>query len=265
MSNITLDSTSFSEQLGLYDFFNVLVSGFVFILGVSAINSGIMSLLWGDVTVPKGLFIVAMCYIAGLLMQELGSFTDSKIFKFYHKATRNILKSGLDENNEKTPHNEIIKNPILWKHYRNLADAVVTKPMSEYDDRYECDDVNGFVFSVFQYYINANGKDKKIEKMRALFSMSKTLMSCFGVLAVLTLLELIFDVNMPIKIWDVIGLPELSCTECIDKVLLSLAFSGIAVVFYFRTKKTMRRFLLILLGTYDAIIRSKKEMDIGKL
>lgn len=259
MNNITLDATNFSEQLGLYDFFNVLVAGFIFILGVSVINSKIMVLLWTDVTVAKGLFIVAMCYIIGILLQELGSFADSKIFKFYRKATRNMLKSGIDKNNEIVPYNDIIKNPQLWKYYRNLADTVITKTMRKKVNRYECDDVNGFVFSVFQYYISVNGKDKKIEKMRALSNMSKTLMSCFAVLAVITLFGLVLNVNMPIEIWYIFGLSECSCSEYIDKIFLFLTFSAMTVIFYFRTKKIMRRFLLILLGTYDAIIRTEEK------
>lgn len=258
MNNITLDSTNFSEQLGIYDFFNVLVSGAIFIFGICSINTKISSVLWANVTVPKGIGIIFLIYIVGLLMQEVGSFADSKIFKFYHKATRNILKSGLDKNNKRVAHNDIIKNPLLLKHYRNIADTVVTKQICDDEDRYENDDVNAFVFSVFQYYVASNGKDKKVEKMRALFGMSKTLMSCFGILSFFTLLGLIFETDMPIEIWNTIGLPERSCAVCIDKIILCIVFAVIAIIFYFRTHKVMRRFLLILFGTYDAILRLEK-------
>ena len=38
MSNISLDTTSFSEQLGIFDFFNILISGTTFIFGLSIIG-----------------------------------------------------------------------------------------------------------------------------------------------------------------------------------------------------------------------------------
>lgn len=46
MDNITLDTTNFSEQLGLYDFFDVIVSGAVLVFGASAISQTLYTLLW---------------------------------------------------------------------------------------------------------------------------------------------------------------------------------------------------------------------------
>lgn len=258
MSNITIDSSSFSNQLGIYDFFNVLVSGLIFVLGISAINKKIYNLLWYDLTTPQILFIIILCYVIGLLLQELGSFADAKIFRFYQYAIGNFLKSKNDKNGKHVLTNDIIDNPILVKKYRRHADKIISKSLRSEKDRYEQDNVNRYIFSKCQYYVSVNGKDQKVEKMRALFSMSKTLMSCFAVLAILVLFTLFFDVEMKIHIWNTIGLPNHSCSDCMDKVLFFLSFIILSIIFYHRTKKIMRRFLLILLGTYDALIESEK-------
>ncbi len=41
MNNSLLETSSFSEQLGIYDFFNVLIYGAIFVCGTSVINSNI--------------------------------------------------------------------------------------------------------------------------------------------------------------------------------------------------------------------------------
>lgn len=41
MSNVTLEASTFSDQLGAYDFFNVLVSGTTFVIGLSVLNENI--------------------------------------------------------------------------------------------------------------------------------------------------------------------------------------------------------------------------------
>lgn len=254
MSNITIDSSSFSNQLGIYDFFNVFISGFIFIAAISAMNIKVYTLLWTNMTASQMFFIIILSYITGLLLQELGSFADSKIFNFYQYGIRNFLKSKFDENGNRILINDIIDNPELTKKYRCRADKVISKSLRSNKYRYEKDNVNRYVFSIFQYYVSVNSKDTKVEKMRALFSMSKTLMSCFAVLAFLALFALPFDIEMTIQIWNTIGLPNHSCPNCMDKVLLFLCFTILSIIFYYRTKKVMRRFLLILLGTYDALI-----------
>lgn len=83
MDNITFEETSsFSEQLGVYDFFNVIISGAVFVFGLCAINSNFWNLLFTDTTIYKGLGIVLLMYIMGLVLQEISSWADKKKSKF---------------------------------------------------------------------------------------------------------------------------------------------------------------------------------------
>ncbi len=255
MKNITLDTTNFSEQLGLYDFFNVLIYGATFVFGVCMLNSNICYFLFNDLSLLKGLGIVLLIYITGMILQEVGSFVDRKITNLYTGMSRSILKGKVDEKYEKESTNKIIKNPAVLQRYRDIADQLAGKYVStDNADRFENEYINGYVFSICQYAVSVKGKDKKVEKLRALFSMSKTLMSCFFLLTICALLTLFFDVDMSIEICDNLGLTTHGCEHCIDKIILVILFLGAGFAFYFRAKRTMRNFLLILLGTYNAIL-----------
>lgn len=270
MSNITLQETSnFSEQLGIYDFFNVIISGAVFIFGLCSINQSLYQFLLNDIDVIKGLGIVLLIYIVGLILQEAAYFVDKKTFDIYKTMNRSIIKDTFDENGKRKLSNEIIDNSLLIERYRKLADNVLCDldrviKMSDLI-RYNDEEVNGFFFSVCQYYVAVNGKDKKIEKMRALYGMSKILMVSFGMLAIISVF--IFQKNSVLgsilkNIFKSMAENIIWITQMdifFYKVMVASIFFGIASIFYFRTKRIMRYFLLILLGTYDAIIRLENE------
>lgn len=259
MSNITFDSNNFSSQLGIYDFFNVLLSGATFIFGICIINTNINEYLWDNVSFAKGLGIILAIYIIGMVIQELGSKLDKSFFNLYVGMHRSILKGTLDDNFKSETTNKIIKNPVVLKQYREYADRILAEHMdTRGEEHYENKYANGYVFSVCQYYVSVYGKDQKIEKMRALFNMSKTLLACFILLAIFAFFSIFFHTEMSIKICSNIGISTHGCEHCIDKVLLTMIFAGLGVVFFFRSKRTMRNFLAILLGTYDAIIRFQK-------
>lgn len=257
MKNITFDSTSFSEQLGLYDFFNVLVYGATFVCGICVINSNIYNYLWNNLSFQKSIGIVLLIYIIGMMLQEVGSIVDRKCTNLYTGMHRSILKGSLDDKYESESSNEIIKNPVVLQRYRDMAEQLIKiKSSIANDDCYENEFFNGYVFSICQYYVSVKGKDKKVEKLRALFSMSKTLMSCFFLLTICALFTLVFNVEMSIRICNNFGIATHGCEHCIDKIIIIAAFLGTGFVFYFRAKRTMRNFLLILLGTYNALLES---------
>lgn len=258
MNNITFDSTGFSEQLGLYDFFNVLISGAIFVCGVCTINSKVNNALWSNLSFQRGLGIALLIYISGMILQELGSLVDRNYTNLYMGMHRSILKGSIDNRFEKETSNKIIDNPLILQCYRDMADRIIGKyiPATNWTTRFENEYINGYFFSVCQYFVMVKGKDKKSEKLRALFSMSKTLMSCCFLLAILSFLTLFSDIDMSIKVCENLGI-TLCCNECcIDKIIMILVFSAMGFAFYFRAKRTMKNFLLILLGTYRALLES---------
>lgn len=261
MKNITFDTTSFSDQLGLYDFFNVLIYGATFVSGVSLLSESLCRFLWNNLTFQKGLGVVLLIYIAGMLLQELGSKVDEYITKLYRGMHQRVLKGTAKEPFEKETGNDIIKNPVVLKRYRDVAKDLLNKTgIGVKDDKdFDNEHINGYIFSISQYYVSVKGKDKKVEKLRALFSMSKTLMSCFFLLAICAVGVLLLNIDMSIGICSNLGLPIHGCEHCVDKIIIIAIFAGIGVAFLFRAKRTMRNFLLILLGTFNAILEEEKQ------
>ena len=183
MNNITLDSTSFSKELGVYDFFNVLLSGAVFVFGLSIISIDIKKYFWDNLSFAKGLGTVLLIYIIGMMLQEFGSVLDKYVFNIYRGMHRKVLKGKIDKGYEIETKQNIVKNPLLLTHYRDISGELLKDFYKEEkdcnEDKFENELVNSYVFSVCQYYVSVYGKDKKIEKLRALFAMSKTLTACF--------------------------------------------------------------------------------------
>lgn len=257
MKNITFDSTSLSDQLGLYDFFNVLIYGATFVGGVCVLNANFCNYLWNNLSFQKGLAIILLIYIAGMILQEIGSTVDKKSKNLYTGMHRSILNGSLDEEYEKESSNKIIKNPVILKRYRDVADRLIEEfDLKDKADRFENEYINGYVFSICQYTVSFKGEDKKVEKLRALFNMSITLMSCFFLLAICAFFTLILNLDMSVKICNIFGLPLHGCEHCLDKIIMVVVFLGAGFAFYFRAKSTMRNFLLILLGTYNAILET---------
>ena len=83
MDNITIDSSSFSEQLGIYDFFNVILSGTTFIGGLCIINVNLYNYIGNSFSLQKGIGLFLVIYILGMILQEIASILDSKIFNIY--------------------------------------------------------------------------------------------------------------------------------------------------------------------------------------
>lgn len=255
MNNVTLDSTGFTEQLGLYDFFNVILSGAVFVLGLCAISQDLSSFLWSGMSIPKGLGLVLFIYILGMLLQEIGSIADKYLFKIYKRTNQSVLKGREDPDYKYEVQGGVISNPITLKRYRDAADKLLIDDQIVKDNnRYDNNLVNGYVFSACQYYVSVCGKDQKVEKLRALFAMSKTLISCFFILSIVAFISILTKSAPNGAVVNVLSLSGLPYTACGVKVILALLFAIIGVLFIFRAKRTMKNFLLILMGTYYALV-----------
>lgn len=257
MKNITFDATSFSEQLGLYDFFNVLLSGASFLCGCCAISKTINTYVWTDISIQKGIAIVLMIYILGLLLQQAASYADDKIFKIYRETNHRVLAGNVGKDFKFETGSKIFKNPLTLAQYRNSAELFLKKYYPEIKpELFENWFVNGYVFTMCQYFVSVNGKDRKVEKLRALYAMSRNFAVCFLLLACFSLLSTLTS-SGPVSICSILGM-NFSCVPCADKVLWALCFAVIGLVFLSNTKRLMRNFLLILLGTFNAIVCSEE-------
>lgn len=257
MVNTSFDSASLLEHLGIYDFLNVLLAGSIFTFGICIINSGIKEFIWSNITFLKGLGIILLIYIMGLLLQELGAMADKRIFKIYNGMSRSILKGEIDSELKKETSNKIIRNPIILLEYRNFANELLKNLFSDNNKQhFENKYVNGYVFSICQYYVSINGKDKKIEKLRALVDMSITLMTCFLILSILSIVFIFTKAQPSINIFKTIGLSNSIYNSYIGLIAFAIIFLSLGIFFLFRAKRVMKNFLLVLLGTYNALVSS---------
>lgn len=244
MNNFSVDTATFSEQLGVYDFFNVIITGTVFIGGISILNSDLGAYLWTELTLSKGIGLSILIYVAGVIIQEIGALLDREVLNIYKGMSLRILKSGSSANENESQSNDIVQNSLLLKQYRDYAKTMLGISDTETDIPFDNEDVNGYFFSSCQYYVLVQGKCKKTEKLRALFDMSRSLMTCFGLLSIISLFA--FD--------PAYDLSALLCSPlCAGNVFVSGILILITVLFYHRSKNTMKRFLLVLLGTYSAM------------
>ena len=256
MNDITLDSTNFSDQLGLFDFFNVIVVGATFLCSLSVVSREIRKFIFSNLSFPKVIALTLMVYIFGMLLQEMGSIIDKYIFKIYKGMNQSILKGNLNNDYTHETNSRIVKNPLVLKRYRKTADKLLEEFNLEKDtERFNNKYTNGYVFSVCQYYVSVYGKDKKVEKLRALFAMSESLVACFFSLSILMVMSIILDFKISGDISSIISISISSCKDCFEKFIWSSLFAIIGLFFVFRAKRVMKNFLLILLGTYDAIVR----------
>lgn len=249
MNNISLEVSTFSDQLGIYDFFNVIVSGTSFLLGLCIIDSRIFNFFWNDTSIPKAVFIVLLIYILGFSLQEIGSIIDRHITKVQINAYQTFLKD-LPPDDKRirvgNRYNRIIKNRLLLNHYRKLADHIMAASYTGISNyTYNDKSVNMFVYSMIQYYVSCVGKDTKVEKMRALYALSRSLMTCAGILSFTNLLIIVFMKYIPID--------PLFSRSC---YMIWIIYAIFVVIFHSRMFHNMRHMMLILLGNYDAFLRS---------
>lgn len=264
MNNISINSTKASEQLGLYDFFNVLLSGTVFVLGMCAINKKFFSVFSKDFSFIKSLALFIIIYLTGLIIQEIAAYFDEKFFQVYRKMNRSILKGSRDSDYKQESSNNIIKNPFILEQYRNRAFTHLRKfSLKNNSECFENDYVNGYIFSTAQYYVSIKGQDGKTEKMRALSSMSRDLTVCFGLLSFNSFISLFINNLSSVNVLSILNICSNDCECILNKLIIMLVFLLLSIIFKFRWKRTIRKFLLILLGTYNAILGSE-EIEIKK-
>jgi len=281
MSNVTLETSNFGEQLGAYDFFNVLVSGSVFLSSLAGIllciNDNLKTL--PDISILEGVIISVAVFFVGLIIQELGSIADRCIWHVKEYNYRNFLKKSCPDKRimrmkrtwkyvdkiayrqaqKSNKGNCVIHNPALLCYYREIAKGIidshpVIKKKSEYSDPLEDDNVNRCIFSYCEYFVSCQGKDKKVEKLRALFAMARSFATCSFLVEVCSLIAIIYkclsDNLNPLSIYTNPDLQKLSavCIVCLVSYQL----------FRSRMTKMMRYMILILMGNYNACIISQE-------
>ena len=236
-----------SEKLGLYDFFNVISVGAIFIIHIVFLFPDLLSSydVWiKDSTIKfTGLFILA--YLLGLIFQELGAFLDEYIIKFRNKKIT-FLKKRITRSfliNDK-----IIDNNIKLKQYRKYAREILENKEFKVCDALTPEQ-NEYIYSYIEYYIEHKNRSKKFEKMRALYGMSKSL---FCSMLILFLVWLFCYIPTVTSVTDII---------CIVRLVVTPIYIIIStIIYYSRSKRCMKYRVRMMMGVYESCIEEKETL-----
>ncbi len=108
MDNIGIDNVS--ENLGLYDFFNVIGTGSIFIIHLFMIFPKLLTWYYIKIShqIVAGIGLIVLAFLVGLIIQEIATFIDDKWLKIKHRRERRFLILE-----------DIIGNKIKFEQYKN--------------------------------------------------------------------------------------------------------------------------------------------------
>lgn len=228
-----------SVKLGLYDFFNVLLAGGLFVFSVFFMSHKVLDFYANKVLVvfntefEKILVLLFLCYIIGIVFQEIASFCEEKIFHIRKSMLKNFLIVD-----------SIVENKPKLEVFRNLAYDILNKKLISHGDN----DISGeqchYVYAYCFYYVQNRGMTEKIEKIRALYGMSKTFTVVFFAIAFVALIKISMNIFLPNI---VINELPLTISFFISSVFLM-------ILFFYRMKKNMKYMIRMIMSTYEACV-----------
>lgn len=174
---------SIFEKAGVYDLFGVFLTGAIITTIADLLNIFSFGIRHqGIESIALVQFILAS-YLVGLILQELASLVDRKLFHIREKAKSNFLNLN----------NAVIQNPLELESYRKLAFKLLNESASNRDfTSNEC-------ISIFYHcksYLEITEKNGKESKIDSLYAMSRSLSFAFFIMGIFMLFSSRVDLNM---------------------------------------------------------------------
>ena len=232
------------EKFSLYDFFNVIFSGGIFLLGLHVMGIFPLSYVEKEMGLPNHDIIMYaviffFCYIVGACLQFIGSCLTKNIgfLKFQSGITSSILndKEIYDNNSCKLTVYKGLADKIFEKKGISVKDGVYTAEQCEY------------FFAYCSYYIQVHGHKSKTEKMRALKGLDCLWMVCFAVLAVITWVRCIY--LLPCCLVDNITVA----------LVCGIIFPVLSIISYHKMKTNVKYLIKMVLATYEICSDENKD------
>lgn len=175
----------FFEKLGIYDFFNLIASGVVFLLGLVALDFlefGSLTAFGESYSGMEWVIIVAAlggCYLIGVAFQQIANIIFEK--KYCKKITSTILCNRYS----------ILDNPIKLRIHQNGARELFHRKKISFTGNCFSAQYCNYYFSYCSYYIQNQGKHQKTEKIRGLRGIYSLLVVCFFLLCIISICKII--------------------------------------------------------------------------
>lgn len=231
-------------KFNVFDFFNLILSGAIFIIGLQFVGIKIHNFIisnCGLLEISKSenlnllnlilyiVIVLAICYIIGGCMQEIGTFFQKKVFRVYEKSISTFLNDS-----------SIVDNEIKYMVYRNEANKLFKlKGIKARKDKFSVEQ-NKYFFSYCVYYIQIRGQHEKTEKLREISGLSNILSTCFAILFIIGCGGWIYQM--------ISGINDLQI------LITIIIFAMLAIVFWFRMKKIILYRIRMVLCIYEACI-----------
>lgn len=253
------------EKFSIFDFFNLIFTGIIFLISLhfvgirlfdwislSFYDSIFVTMILNKYTIEGDgiitfmmfvyfVFLLAILYVIGSIIQELGSFAQNKISKIQYRAISSVL------NNESILKNKI-KREICSKEARELFK---TKNIKLKKDEFTSEHCHYF-YTYCLYYIQIREQHKKLEKMRGLQGISNMLSTNFGISAFGGIITYLFQAH-------------LANTSYIQKIdfktfaVIIITYISLSIIFWFRMKKQILYRIRMVLNTYEAnVVRESR-------
>lgn len=156
------------EKFSLYDFFNLIITGAVFLGGLHLLGFAPLGFVEDNMNLPDDKVIILatillLCYIIGAELQGVELFVIEK-----KKVTveREMIQTFLNKNSNVIPNKEKLK--IYRNEARSLFKTKNIKVKGKNFSREQCE----YFFAYCNYYIQVKGENKKTEKMRGIKGIS---------------------------------------------------------------------------------------------
>ncbi|OKZ75554.1 MAG: hypothetical protein BHV87_05735 [Clostridiales bacterium 36_14] len=151
------------DKVGVYDFFGVLLSGMIVIVVSCCLDLPLINLIANvENDIVNAILFLVGSFFLGLVLQEISSVLDKKVFKFRENARCKFLN---DEN-------KIIGNELELKSFRELANKILNKSN---DDQVYNETENEYVFYLCKTFLETHEKCDKANKINSLYAMSRSL------------------------------------------------------------------------------------------
>ena len=227
-----------TEKFSVFDFFNLIIGGSVFLLGLGICNysqvievsTSIIALI-GDsdfLLVAAITFFLGCALIAGTVINEIAHWCfDTMLYR-----ERTLIETCLNKD-------KLINNDFRLQRFREKAQKYLKVQKLELQEEFTTDQCSTY-FAYCIYYLHVRDRDKKTEKLRETQGLSELLTLVFVLIPISSIIMYTF-----------------SGTKCLyikPTVLIYTIFAVFACAFFRRARRAMENRLKMVLAVYDACV-----------
>lgn len=225
------------ERFSLYDFFNLLFSCGLLLLGLQFFGVPVISHVKYSVGLPENdilyLFVMfLLCYVAGFILQVLGAWLEKHIFRSQSRMVNTLLSER----------DSIVHNKAKLQVYQSKAREVLRRKGIAFSEQGFSSEQSEYFFAYCSYVNQMSGRCAKAEKMRALKGLAMQWSVCFALLAV-------------------IGIISLGCLAAWSAPLADVAWTllemgtcaSLAVLCFSQMLQNLKYWIRMVLAMYEAI------------